>query len=259
MLWEWIASCLTDCTPAARRLGYHREPAAIQARARRCRDAWAPHLACSREKVAWAAQAHGKGGTLLVLGSGALLDLPAPPELLTHFTSVILADIAHPPTARRQARRHAAVRLARVDLTGTVADIVGGRPLKPGCDAFTDGPAPDLVISLNVLSQLPLKARAQVAAQGDDIAADTLAADIVVAHLDHLARLNAPCLILTDVERRWLDADGIVRASEDPLFGRTLPGERLDSWPWAVAPLGEMAQGGAMETTVAAHLVRSGP
>ncbi|MBB6253869.1 hypothetical protein [Nitrospirillum iridis] len=254
MLWEWITSALTACPPAARRLGHHREPAAIRARARRQRAAWAPHLANSRRLVMDMAERFGRGGTLLVLGSGPLLDLPLR-ALLPRFGRIVLADIAHDPGVRWQAWRHPKLALDLVDLTGLTADIVAGRPLIPHCDAYVGHAAPDLVLSLNVLSQLPLTARDRAATQAGSEVADALAASVVRAHLDHLARLAAPCLMLVDVERRWIRSDGGLPKREDPLFGQTLPGQRLATWPWTVAPPGEIRRDIAFETTVAAHLM----
>ncbi|TWB35158.1 hypothetical protein [Nitrospirillum pindoramense] len=253
MLVEWITSGLTACPPAARRLGYHREAAAIAARGRRRARDWAPHLEYSRRQVAEAAERFGRGGTLLVLGSGPLLDLPLA-ALLPRFERLILADIAHGPSARWRAWRDPRITLDRVDLTGLVDSVVDGRPLKPGCDAHV-GTALDLVISLNLASQLPLTARGLVAAQDGEAVADRLAADIVRAHLDHLARLAAPCLILADVERRWRDGQGGVQSVEDPLFGQALPGKRLATWSWDVAPPGEISRDTGFDTTVAAHLL----
>jgi hypothetical protein len=257
MLREWITSQLTLCPPAARRLGYHREPAAIAARARRHRAAWASHLAESRRLVTEMAERFGQSGTLLVLGSGPLLDLPLR-ALAPRFNRLILADIAHGPGTRWQAWRDPKITLDLVDLTGLVDGIATGRPLVPWCDAHV-GTALDLVVSLNLASQLPLSARGLVAAQEDEATANALAADIVRAHLDHLARLAAPCLILADVERRWMNGEGSIQKREDPLFGLTLPGERLATWPWAVAPRGEIDRDTAFETIVAAHLLLPSP
>ncbi|TWB10781.1 hypothetical protein FBZ89_13250 [Nitrospirillum amazonense] len=248
---------MTLCPPAARRLGYHHESAAITARARRQRAAWASHLANSRRMVSQAAQRFGRGGTLLVLGSGPLLDLPLD-TLAPRFGRIVLADIAHGPEARWRAWRDAKITLDLVDLTGTVADIVAGRPLKPYCNAYANT-APDLVLSLNLASQLPLAAHGLVAVQEGETAADALAADIVRAHLGHVARLAAPCLILADVERRWLDGQGRIQRVEDPLFGLRLPGEPLATWPWTVAPAGEITREKSFETTVAAHLLLAPP
>ncbi|MEE3625489.1 hypothetical protein UCD39_16085 [Nitrospirillum sp. BR 11752] len=253
MLVEWITSGLTACPPAARRLGYHREAAAIAARGRRRARDWAPHLENSRRQVAEAAERFGRGGTLLVLGSGSLLDLPLV-ALLSRFERLILADIAHGPAARWRAWHESRLRLDLVDLTGLVDRIAAGHPLAPGCDAYV-GTALDLVVSLNLASQLPLAARGLVAAQEGEAAADRLAADIVRAHLDHLARLATPCLILADVERRWRDGHGRVQSVEDPLFGQALPGKRLATWSWDVAPPGEISRDTGFDTTVAAHLL----
>jgi hypothetical protein len=49
MLAEWWSYLTTPCSPEARRMGYLRESIAIRARHRRCRHAWAPHLAKTRQ------------------------------------------------------------------------------------------------------------------------------------------------------------------------------------------------------------------
>lgn len=257
MLWEWITSRRTRCDAAARHFGYADELAAIQARARRCRRSWSDHLDASRATLLEVAgRLTPPGGTLLVMGSGALLDVPLA-ALRPLFTRVILADIAHPPAARRAARRHDA-ELVTVDLTGTVADLAAGRPPIPRCDAFTGIPDLTLAVSLNLLSQLPLRPRLQWAAQRGEAAGTALGRAIIRAHLRHLAALPAPTLLISDTRRDRIDADGTVLSSEDPLLGQTLPGRPLRQWTWKLAPRGEIARDSAIHTQVTARLLAPG-
>lgn len=280
MLWEWMASALTRCAPAARALGYADELAAIRARERRCRRAWAAHLAASRARVLASARdlvregaSDGAndggrvGGTLLVMGSGALLDLPLA-DLRPLFDRVVLADIAHPAPARRAARR-LGVELATLDLTGTVAALARGEPPVPGSTAFTDCADLRLAVSLNLLSQLPLRPRRRWAAlrgEGEGLA---LGRAIIQAHLDHLARLPAPVLLICDVWRDRLDDEGRRHPApppppgwpdaDDPLLGVPLPGALLESWAWDLAPRGEVDRHLALRTRVQARLLPGVP
>lgn len=260
MLWEWITSRRTRCDAAARHFGYADELAAIQARARRCRRPWSAHLDASRATILEVAgtvtPGDGPAGTLLVMGSGALLDLPLP-HLRPLFKRVILADIAHPPAARRAARRHDA-ELVTVDLTGTVTDLATGRRPVPRCDAFTDIPDLALAVSLNLLSQLPLRPRLQWAALRGEEVGLSLGRAIIRAHLRHLAHLPAPTLLISDTRRDRVGADGAILSSEDPLLGQTLPGRPLRQWTWTLAPPGEIARDAAIHTQVAARLLLPG-
>ena len=51
MVLEWLEAALTPCPNELRDLGYRTELIAIGARYRRCRAAWADHLARSRRAV----------------------------------------------------------------------------------------------------------------------------------------------------------------------------------------------------------------
>ncbi len=222
MLAELIEYCLTPCTPEARRLGYLREAVAIRARASRCRAAWRPHLERSRAFIMQAAlQCHGHG-TALVIGSGALLDIPLA-ELSGMFDRVLLADIVHPLSARWQARRFANARLVTVDVTGLAKHLVAN-PSDFGAFATKTSPSffleerPDFTVSANILSQLPLLPLARLKQTG--CAPDELAlvrSRILTGHLEWLNRLPGLVSLITDTQWR------IGAAAENPLSALDAP------------------------------------
>lgn len=242
MLREVLISLRTRCAAPLVALGYRYAAVACVSRAERCRRAWAPHQQNSRIAVLSALRdVPADRDTALILGSGPCLDLPMP-ELLARFKRVILVDVAHPPAARRWARRHADIVLHEADLTGLAAaliDPVGSAPPVPQCTLFADRSDIGLVVSVNLLSQLPLVPLRHVAKRWSSIDKNAYAAEIIHAHLDHLHRFACPTLLIGDVERRVLDAEGNVSALEDPLWGVSLPDG--PEWSWPVAPVGELS------------------
>ncbi|MFM2041762.1 MAG: hypothetical protein RLY86_338 [Pseudomonadota bacterium] len=260
MLREWIDSLRTDCPRPWRRLGYAHAAVACAARARRCAAAWAPHQARTRREILAAAMGLGsdrRQGSVLVLGAGPCLDVPVG-ELAGLFRRVVLADAAFPPAARAMAARNPAIRLARVELTG-LADALAAAGKRettdlppPGCTAFLDRRDLGLVVSVNLLSQLPLLPL-EALPDLTEAGRRELGRAIVQAHLDHLAAFPCPALLITDVERRTYGRDGRLLSRADPLFGLTLPAGA--EWVWDLAPRGELGGGRRMETTVRALIL----
>lgn len=230
MLAEMIEYLLTPCPPEARKLGYLKEAVAIRARHRRCRQAWREHLTRSRAAIVEAAKTSPGRGTALVLGSGALLDIPL--EVLAGmFGRVVLSDIVHPLGARLATRALPGVRLDTADLTGTMDAVARG--ILPDLEPITRylDLSPDFTVSANILSQLPLiPARALHRTGGHPRErVEAFSAGIVREHLAWLERLPGAKLLIADTA--W-------RAGPDaacPLHGLTLP-PVWRSWTWNIAP-----------------------
>lgn len=252
MLIEAIESLFTLCPRPWRRLGYAYASVACVARARRCAAQWAPHLENSRAAVRAAMADCARTGTVVVLGAGPALDVPLA-ELAARFRRVVLADTAHPLPARLAARRLRNVELVPVDLTGladALADKRAATLPSPACVAFLDDPTVDLVVSANVLSQLPLVPVAAAMKRWPRTGAESLGRAIVEAHLAHLRGFRCPVLLLTDVVRAVFDADNRPVSQDDALFGVPLP--EGSEWEWDVAPRGELRGGRSVMTRVRA-------
>jgi hypothetical protein len=248
MLLEALQWMLTPCPITARRMGHLAESIAIEARARRCRAAWAPHLEHCRRALLDSARRCGQRRVALLLGSGPLLDVPLA-ELAAQFEEVWLVDLVHPLSTRRQVRRYPNVRLIVHDVSECLEGLLGGaasdfaelgekRPVR-----FLDEPRIDWVASLNLLSQLPRlplrwlgKSRPPV----DELTIREYGDALMRNHLAYLARFAAPVCLVTDLEQVTLADDGS-EVERNDLMPWLTDWEVEFEWCWDVAPPGELA------------------
>lgn len=243
MLVAWGLSLLNPAPLRLRRLGYVRQSGLLHARSRRCRAAWAPHLQRARDAIAAAAEATAGRGYAVVLGSGLLDDVPLD-RLAGLFDRVSLVDAVHPWPARLAAKHHVNVRLATAEisagLSGGLAEICAGA---------------DLVVSANLLSQIPVVPLDVYEARGRD-APPGLGAQLIETHLTALdavaVEAGRVCLI-TDTMQRTEDRAGVITDSLDLMFGVALPSTDA-SWDWEIAPFGEIGRGRRLIHRVHAYL-----
>ena len=242
MLLDLLHWLVQPATLAARRLGHAGESVRLASRSRRCRGAWAPHLAAARDAVRAAMADLPRRDTAVVLGAGLLDDVPID-DLAAAFRRVVLVDAVHPWRGRWRARRHPNVVRLTFDLSG-MQDLMLGRGetvgpvLPPVCREA------DLVISANLLSQLPILPVARLEATGrlgPFTDPDACGRRIVVAHLAALAGLPARICLVADRDETEEDRDGRVIERLDLLYGVD-PGSAPRNWDWILAPFGEEAR-----------------
>jgi hypothetical protein len=232
MLLAWALSLVNPAPLHLRRLGYVRQSGLLHARSRRCRAAWAPHLAQAQRVIRAAAEATRQRRYAIVLGSGLLDDVPLH-HLAGLFERVTLVDAVHPWPARLAARRYPNVTLATAEISagldGAWANLCG--------DA-------DLIVSANLLSQLPIVPMDAFEARGQE-APPRLGTQLVETHLaalDALARKVERVCLITDTVQREEDLNGRITDSLDLLFGVVLPPTEV-GWDWEIAPFGEIGRG----------------
>ncbi len=226
-------------------MGYFRELSGIAGRAVECREEWQPHLARTRCAIERAVGSCSRRGTVAVAGSGLLLDVPLD-TLSEAFGRVVLMDIHHGASVRRAVRARANVELARVDITGAVRDFYrfarsGGRGALPRSRPPVAAPPFDLVISVNLLSQLAVIPRNYILGHCPAFPParlDELTRDIVCRHLEWLAASGHKACLVSDVERRETGVDGGT-VVKDLLGGFVLP-EADETWTWTIAPAGKV-------------------
>lgn len=248
MLAEWFKHLTTAAPRHLKAMGYLRELIAIEARHRRCHAAWAPHLTHCRRLILKATEGidHGR---VTVLGSGLLYDVPVD-ELARTFDEVVLVDVLHMPAVRKRLQAFDNVRLVSEDITGLVEATFRH------VDENRDGPLPapradsgpladsDLVVSANVLTQLPLLPvgwlREWATGIYDEEAIKAFARRIVEHHLDLLAALPGRVCLLTETKRVVIADKNQVLHDIDPLFGAKFP-YRGRQWTWDIAPRPELS------------------
>jgi hypothetical protein len=260
MLIEALTWLTTPSPDWARQAGYLKELIAIQARHRRWRDQWAPHLEASRKAIEQAAMRCTKRRHAVVYGSGLLLDIPL--ERLTRgFEKVTLVDAVHLRSTRRKARQFANVKFIEADISGVAAGLLLGaakgadRLPRPAPPTFAEQDDVDLLISANLITQLPLTPCRFLSRQLDipNAELDLFARQIMQAHLDHLARVNAVCCLITETRIQHVLADGQIQGATDPLHGLSIP-PASNSWQWTIAPLGEVSRAYTVRNNVAAAI-----
>ncbi len=182
--------------------------------------AWAPHLANTRGLLDTTIDDFPVRRKVVVLGSGALFDLPIE-SLARTFEHVILVDRVHLSSIDARIARYGNVRTEWRDLS-TAAD-----PRALDFLHALDGL--DWVISANVLSEMA------------SAAGSASARRVVDDHLGALAALPCPATLITDLDYRVLNRHGIILDSADLLHGYPMPRSGL-RWKWEVAPFREEAR-----------------
>lgn len=254
----WLYRLLTPCPSYLQDLGTPRELAGIHARAQRCRETWRHHLARSQDFIIRRAEACQSHRRAVILGSGLLLDVPID-ALLKRFEEVWLVDLLHFWPVRWSVRNARHARLISLDVTGVLAPLVQqvrifGRHGKrftlpsPHCSFLLDHKDLDLVVSLNMLSQLFIAPTEYLdglkSPDGEHLySAQELhhyGQEIVLMHLRWLQDL--PCrhvALMTDYWRRVYNPDGTLNYQESML--ERLPLELTgETWEWHIAPPGEL-------------------
>lgn len=241
MIIEGLVWATQRAARGARHAGIAAEQAAIVARALRCRQAWAPHLARCRGFVAAAAGRCEGRGRVVVLGSGALLDIPLA-ALSRGFAEVVLVDAAQPLHARLLARRLGNVVVRTLSLVE-----LGSAP--PAYRSWRDAvPDADLVVASMLLSQL---APPRAAAPGE-----AWRRALVAAALEDLGRGGEATCLVTETAR-LVSGPGAAPRVEDPLHG-IAPPPALEEWEWHMAPPGELGDGTQVVLRVAASFRPAG-
>lgn len=190
------------------------------ARGARQARAWAPHLANARGLLDTTIDDFPVRRTVVVLGSGALFDLPIE-SLARSFKRVILVDRIHLSSIDRRAGRYSNVALDWRDLSPAVS---------PGAlDFLREVDGLDWVISANVLSDMAAAVQPARARR------------VVDSHLAALAALPCPVTLITDLDYRVLNRHGVILDSADLLHGYPMPRSGL-RWKWEVAPFREAAR-----------------
>ena len=236
MLAEAFLHLTARSRPEIRRLGLVSDSVGLWSRAHRRRSAWREHERLSQAFVLDAFADLAQRRTVLVLGSGLLRDIPFG-SLRAAFERIVLVDAVHLWPARLKARR-AKAELVTADLTGLAGRLRELERRRDPLAAFRGDPAIDLVVSANLLSQMPMAAARLGESGAGDVAPD-LPARIVRWHLDDLAAFPCRVCLVTDTSFVGIGRDGRMEEETDLMRGVALPPPDA-VWDWEVAPFGEI-------------------
>lgn len=240
MLWEFFQSLLMRANSSARQLGYLRETISTYARYRRVRQSWVPHLSASRSFIEQTVAATPGRNAVIILGSGWGLDLPLA-TLERTYQQVHLVDIVHPRSVRKRLSKHHTLHFIEADLTGVVAQLSRSSDRASAVTPeFPTLPNADLIISANLLSQLPILPM-RYAERRQWTIRDGLKKQLLFAHAEWLAAQTTPVCLISDYQMHIYDRQGVCIEQED-LFDGLAFKSSTNEWEWEIAPFGEVAK-----------------
>lgn len=237
MIYEFIEALLSDAPKWARKQNLVKESVAIGARYKRQSKAWAEHLANCQNEIQEFVLKYKSAKRITILGSGHLLDVPA--GLLENKSyEFYLFDAVHPRSIRKT-RYKAKCHFLVADLN------LGAQELKR--QFHSEFSACDLVISLNLLSQLALSGSQHLQQKPNERA--SYAKSLVENHISLLESMARPYLLISDFEKHFIGLKGENILSESSLWDHQLPKPKR-IWPWNLAPNGEISKDYRLELQV---------
>ncbi len=258
MILEWFEYLVTPASAEAKKWGHLKQSIALRARATRQKDNWKSHLEnCHQLVERFLEEKRASAKSIMILGSGHLFDIPQSifdQQKNPQFQKIYLVDLVHPLEIRKRAQSDPRIELLEGDLAGGMPESFLVADLKKYFKnlAPLDLPSADLVISANLMSQLPLPAVQSAekwlkhANSKDDF--ETLRSLIEEQmsqyhwqQLELFSRRGSSVLFWTDFEKHFYDANGEKILQESSLGNFVIP-NLAGSWFWDIAPVPEISK-----------------
>ena len=244
MIIEWFQYLTTPSLPIARKMGYLHEAIAMQARHKRCQHSWQSHFQQCQHAILDAVSQCQQRRCVVVMGAGSLDDIPLA-QLSKQFQNVYLVDLVFLKSAKKMAKRYNNVHLLEVDVSGVLSQVaVGDTQLeydhywRPS--GFVEVDEVDLVVSLNLATQLPLipvrwlMTRYQL----PEAEAGQMGKALIQAHCQQLQDYSGVKCLIADRQIQEYNQEGTLLDQFDPAWEVELPESKV-TWEWEVIPLGE--------------------
>lgn len=251
MIWEiWQHITTKPKIKEVKTMGYLKESIAMIARSKRCKKEWGEHYEHCKRSILQAADRAVQHHTVLILGAGSLNDIPLQ-ELSAKFEKVLLVDLVFLAEARKKAAQFANVELIEHDVTESLAWISEGETMVQSPTAWLDDSSIDLVVSLNIVTQLPLIPvrwlMTDYKFKEDQV--DIVGKQLIFAHLNYLKQFAGEVCLIADREDVEFDKQGHEVDRFDPWWDVEPPKAEF-SWQWEVVPLGEAGRQHWQKNTV---------
>jgi len=255
MILEWLESLKTKSTKSAKDWGYVYQNISLKFRSRRCAKAWQSHNENSKQFIRNQITKF-QPKTVMVIGSGLLLEVPIE-TLLEATEKVYLVDLVHSREIRKLAKQNPKIELIEKDIScllGFLKKGMGPFQLKniPWKQLPEWGlPKVDLVISANLLSQIPLIISEHISMASETY--EKFARQVRDQHIERLLTQANHVILFADFETRYIDRQGNRLKTES--YEVNLKSLNFDrEWQWEIAPFGETSKDYRIEMLVKAYL-----
>ena len=240
MIREWLQSKTWKATPEAKSCGYLSQLIALNARRNRLKDLWKDHEKYCKQVIHEEILQTKNKHSVVVLGSGLLHEVPII-SLINAFKEVYLVDVVHGPKTFKMGKQ---VNILSRDITG-FWDIIKNHDKSKWMPLLEKVAAPwpqaDLVISANMLSQIPISFVDRFNAEGfnndEQLSFCTL---LLKNHIRHLQQNSGRSLLICDNGREFSDSSDKFIRKEPSLSGLNL-GKPFFGWSWNLAPIPEFS------------------
>jgi len=238
--WQYLSNA--PSIKIAKQMGFLKESVAMSSRASRCQEQWGVHYLQCQQGILKAAINCTKHRTLLIFGAGSLNDVPLA-ILANQFKKIVLVDLVFLKPARKKASKYSNVELVEHDVTECLPSVLKGYPDIQVPYRWLDDEEVDLVVSLNLVTQIPLIPVGWLMKKYkySEPEADTIGKQLIFSHLHYLQAFSANVCLIADYMDIEFDNEGNEIDRFDPWWG-VEPPKTEKIWDWEVAPLGEISR-----------------
>lgn len=238
--WQYVTT--PTALAVAKEMGFLKEAIAMQARSKRCLHSWGPHYKECQKAILTAADRAVQKRKMVIFGAGTLNDIPLD-ALSESFETILLVDLVFLKPARQRAASYANVTLIEHDVTESLKWIQQGQSLVQAPTHWLDDESIDLVVSLNLITQLPLIPVRWLMEQYDlpEAEGDIVGKQLIFAHLHYLQQFSGEVCLIAD--RVDIEFNGVGEELErfDPWWDVEQP-KTNTVWEWILVPLGEVSR-----------------
>ena len=240
MIIEFIKSLTEKAIPSAKTFGHVYESVAIQKRHERCLTHWKDHINhCQHEILNFINSCPNKN-SILILGSGPLHEIPLD-DILKLASHVVLVDAIHPKEVLKKYRDNPCVEFIFHDISELENDLINGKVQNKVPQLFLDNNNFDIVISANLLSQIPYHIKKYLEKKFKHLSEnqiDQYCIQVAKDHINYLNSFNANILLITDVETNIIYPQQNLIEVETPYHEKLFQKFNRE-WIWELSPIGE--------------------
>jgi len=211
----------------------------MASRSQRCEEQWGSHFKSCQQTIQTAVSYCSTHHTVLVFGAGSLKDVPV--DILSRrFKKVILVDLLFLKSARQRVKGFSNVELVEADITESIASIYTGSAHLSTPQRWLDCSDISLVVSLNVITQLPLLPSKWLMKRFgfNEFEINRFIKQMIQQHIDYLQNFSGLSCLIAD---RWdteFDYLGNKVDEFDPWWEVAQPAT-VEEWDWVLVPRGE--------------------
>jgi len=268
------------CPKHIREIGILQELIGVEARADRLKHSWQEHLDLTKSFIVDQAS-NSDRNKVVIFGAGLVNDIPLK-ELSERFKEVVLVDLIFMQSTINKIKYFDNVSFIELDVSGNLKSLYQAvQEFKSSGnlqdlnsrmnslmnfipDYFITDSEVSLVVSLNLLSQLPLCVEQWLEKQKINFDFLPLYKSFITNHLEYLQRLHSKhknIVLITDTQKQILNHEHQLVAAEssikDLIVADYLPQAKLlKSWNWLLAPLGELDTKYQLQLNVDAFVIQ---